>query len=99
MIIVAIVTVYVTDNVLVDYDDGSFESFDTTQLRVAEPVEIAGRQINILHNTPQPTGSPWRSVGTRLRLEFENETIESLTSKDREIFSDGARCRAFTRRA
>ncbi|HME54452.1 MAG TPA: hypothetical protein VKM55_19730 [Candidatus Lokiarchaeia archaeon] len=91
MIIVAIVSRYITDNVLTDYDDGSFESFDTTQLRVVEPVEIAGRLINIHHNTPQPTGSPWRSAGTRLRLEFEKETIESLTSGDTDIFSDGAR--------
>ena len=42
MIIVAIVTKYITNNVLTDYDDESFESFDTTQLRIVEPAEAAG---------------------------------------------------------
>jgi len=95
VIVVAEVVKYLANNVLSDYDDVTFESFDTTQLRIVEHVEVAGRVIEIDHNTPRPIKSPWRITGTRMRLELGNETIDSLTSKSREIFSDGVKMLSF----
>ncbi len=91
MIIVAIVKKYLPGNVHVDYDDGTFEWFDTTELCIVEPVSIVRHLFNVFHNQPPPVTSPWRNIGAVLRLELEEEDIETLGSHDREYFSDGFR--------
>jgi hypothetical protein len=91
VIIVAIVKKYLVGNVHTDYEDGTFEWFDTTQLCIVEPAGAAGRVIDIEHNEPQHTTSPWRRVGAELRLEMEVEDIETLCSHSREYFSAGIR--------
>ena len=91
MIVVGIVDEYRVNNVHTDYDDGTFEWFDTTRLYIVEPVEVAGRVMNIDHNNPQPAGSPWRENGAILRLELGAENAEELTRANIEWFSDGIR--------
>ncbi len=91
MIIVAIVKKYLPGNVHADYDDGTFEWFDTTQLCIVEPAGAAGHLFDVDHNQPPPASSPWRRIGAELRLEMEVEDIETLSAHNREYFSDGIR--------
>jgi hypothetical protein len=91
VIIVAIVKKYLMGNVHTDYDDGTFEWFDTTQLSIVEPAGAAGRVIDIDHNEPQPITSPWRRIGAELRLEMEVDDVGTLGSHSREYFSAGIR--------
>ncbi len=89
MILVLKVIKYLSNNVHADYDDGTFESFDTTQVRVVEPVEAAGRSVRIDHNSPPPAESPWRKIGARLRLDADDDILEEKRGHSREIFSSG----------
>ncbi len=91
MIIVAIVKKYLPGNVHVDYDDGTFEWFDTTKLCIVEPAEAAGRVIDIDHNEPQHASSPWRRIGAELRLELKGDEVAMPGSRSRQLFSAGIR--------
>ncbi|NMC08302.1 MAG: hypothetical protein GYA24_24055 [Candidatus Lokiarchaeota archaeon] len=92
MIIVAIVDKYIVHNVHDDYEDGTFEWFDTSELRVEEPIELAGKRFRVNHGDVQPPGSPWREVGTKLHLEIANVFNDRLnTSSNIELFSTGIR--------
>ncbi len=91
MIVVAIVCKYLPGNVSVDYDDGSFEWFDTTQLSVVEPIKALGLIIHIDHNNPQPPESPWRKIGAQLRLEIKKDIFAKKSGHSLQIFSDGIR--------
>jgi hypothetical protein len=91
MIIVATVDKYLVNNVHTDYDDGTFEWFDTTKLRIEDPPELAGKFLYVDHNEPQPPGSPWREAGGRLRLELRKGLDMSLGKRTIELFSAGIR--------
>jgi len=91
MKIVAIVKKYLPGNVHADYDDGTFEWFDTTELSIIEPEADAERTLFINHNQPPPPTSPWRNAGAKLRLELDDDDIDSLGSHGKEYFSDGIR--------
>jgi hypothetical protein len=91
MIVLGIVRKYLVGNVHADYDDGTFEWFDTTQLSIVEPAEVAGRVIDINHNTPPPPESPWRKIGAILQLEVAEDFLERKSGHCRQYFSAGVR--------
>jgi len=94
VIAVAIVSRYLEDNVHTDYDDGTFESFDTTQLSIVEPAEATGRVVDIDHNTPPPL----RVLGEKLVPYYGGITrilFEKKRGQTQHYFSSGIRILAF----
>ncbi len=89
MIFVAIVRKYLPNNVTVDYDDGSFESFDSTQLSIMKPVVANGQILNNDHNNPQPPESPWRKIGAQLRLQVDKDIFAKKPGQSIHFFSAG----------
>ncbi|MEX2683302.1 MAG: hypothetical protein Q6373_017130 [Candidatus Sigynarchaeota archaeon] len=96
MIIVAIVKKYLPGNVHMDYEDGTFEWFDTTELCIEEPARIANLRLSVDHDHQLPDTSPWRKIGARLRLELEGDDIETLGIERREYFSDGIKILSYS---
>jgi hypothetical protein len=89
VIVAGIVSKYLINNVHTEYDDGTFEWFDTRQLSIVEPAEVTGRVIDIDHNTPPPPESPWRKIGAILRLEVANNFFEQKRGHFKHYFSAG----------
>lgn len=58
------------------YEDGGFACFATTQLLLRAPAELDGKELRVLHNTPDlPVGSPWRAVGRQFRFSIESTRL------------------------
>src|SRR4030042_4498636 len=91
MILVTRVCKYLPNNVHCDYDDGTFEWFDTTEIRIFNPNDKIGRLIDIDHDTPPPIESPWRKIGAILRLEVEDQIFNEKNGQSKEYFSSGIR--------
>ncbi len=85
MIISARVEKYLPNNVSTDYDDGSFEWFDTTVLTILEPIEFKNRALHIDHNWPCEENSVWRNTDEILVFELDSSDLTTPT----QLFSDG----------
>lgn len=61
------------------YEDGSFASYDATELKLAGPQHQGGTLV-IYHSTPPAEASPWRHPGTKLKfwLDHSDRTGSTL---------------------
>lgn len=88
--IIAEITNYLQDDLHFDYDDGTFEWFDSTELRIIKPSEFNSKKLYIYHNEPLDKNSIWLRKGLIVELEFKGDKKELLKPLFKEIiFSDG----------
>ena len=64
---------YLIDDLHFDYEDGYFEWFDGTKLKIIEPVNYKDEIFYIYHNQPKPIDDIWQNVGAQLKLIIKSE--------------------------
>lgn len=66
------------------YDDGSFDLYDATELRIVTPMRWAGRRLTIYHDNEISNDSLWRRSGRKILFDI---TLQNIFSDDL-LFSD-----------
>src|SRR5947209_8326698 len=64
--VTAVVLTYIPNAMQDHFEDGAFASYDATRLRLVKPENLAGRELSIYHNRPEPANSLWRGTGRRI---------------------------------
>ncbi|MFX1236613.1 MAG: hypothetical protein ACFFAS_19905 [Promethearchaeota archaeon] len=77
MIITLRVDKYLPDNVIYDYEDGSFEWFDSTAITILEASKYKNKMLYIDHEYSCKKESVLRKVGAILKFELDPHYIES----------------------
>jgi len=73
-----------------DYDDGSFESLDGTEMTIISPESMAGQPLFIYHNVPiDNPDSLWRKPGAKVRFLVPTEMLQPAEETSYDIFSAG----------
>ena len=72
------VTAYENGASLDHFDDGSFEVFDSLQLKILEPKHLVGESLHVLVEPEElPPDSPLRSVGTQCTFELNLSHLDA----------------------
>ncbi len=74
---------YYKDDLNFDYEDGSFEWFDSTKLRIIEPPHMKDKEFYIFHNSLNKIEDTWTLTGVTLLITFK----EGFFEKWDDIFS------------
>ena len=81
---------YHLDDLHFDYDDGSFEWFDSSELCIIEPVKLRTKKFFIFHNKPILENIIWRKIGLIIELKSYDDKMDLLrTIFGIHVFSDG----------
>jgi len=73
-----------------DYEDGTFEWFDSSELRKTEPSEHSSKRLYIYHNESPEKNSIWLQKRVIVELKFKGDKNELLKSFFKNfIFGDG----------
>jgi hypothetical protein len=65
------------DDLHFDYDDGSFEWFDSTTLKIIEPIHLKDKEFYIFHNKGNTLDNIWTQIGKILAIEIDKNFIKS----------------------
>jgi hypothetical protein len=74
--VVAKVVAYHEDMIHFEYDDGTGEWLDGTELEVQSPAEFTTKPLYICHQPVAPVNSLWRQVGATVQFEFQEEDLD-----------------------
>ena len=74
--VVAKVVAYHEDMIHFEYDDGTGEWLDGTELEVQSPVEFTSKPLYICHQPVAPVDSLWRQIGATVQFEFKEEDLD-----------------------
>ncbi|MDB5064475.1 MAG: hypothetical protein JWM18_909 [Chloroflexi bacterium] len=77
--VIATVRQYIPDAIHDHFDDGSFASYDATQLAVVEPERLRPEALTIHHSEKPTPDSPWRQVGRRLSFTIPRDLLRPDT--------------------
>lgn len=75
-VVVAKVVAYHEDMIHFEFDDGTGEWLDGTELEVQSPEEFTTKPLYICHQPVAPADSLWRKVGATVKFEFKEEDLD-----------------------
>jgi hypothetical protein len=73
--VTAVLLEYTPNAMVDDFEDGGFESFDASRIRVTAPEPWAGSERTLYHSGEVPPESPWRAVGRRVRFAIAKDDL------------------------
>lgn len=82
--ITATIVDYIPNAMHDNFDDGSFEFYDATKVRVVAPENLAEQEFSIYHIGEVPEDSLWRIINQRIRFDLNKKEL------GRGIMFDGA---------
>jgi len=88
--VVATIVGYDANVLQYEYDDGTSESLDGTEMTIISPQGMAGQPLFIFHNFPiDNPDSLWRKPGAKVRFLIPTEMLQPADGSSYDIFSAG----------
>ncbi|RKZ50320.1 MAG: hypothetical protein DRR16_09475 [Candidatus Parabeggiatoa sp. nov. 3] len=79
----AIIVNYTTNAMHDSFDDGEFEFYDATEIRIVAPKDFEGQKLSIYHTGKVSENSLWRIINQRIMFDInKNDFVEEMTLFD-----------------